>query len=177
MKGPAASHPAPAAAPLPGTPPTAAIPTAAPHAFPRPRGGTLRSALQSAACAALFVTGLDLWLSGQQQLVLWLHLLAGLGLLVWLAPWLIRHIPKGLDHSRRRLFTNLSWALLACWLALFATGLVMALPAALWLAGLVWFPERPVTEALSLVHFWASWLAMGGLVLHLAMRHWQRGRA
>ena len=129
MKGPAASHPAPTVKP-----------------FPRPRGGTWRSAIQSIAFAALFVTGLDLWLTGQQRLVLWAHVLIGLGLL----------------------------ALLACWLVLLTSGIVMALPGALWMVGLVWFPERPVTETLSLIHFWASWLAMGGLILHLTMRHWGR---
>ena len=157
MKGPAASHPAPTVKP-----------------FPRPRGGTWRSAIQSVAFAALFVTGLDLWLTGQQRLVLWAHVLIGLALLALLAPWLIRHIPKGLDHSQRSGFTLMSWALLACWLALLTSGIVMALPGALWLTGVVWFPERPVTETLSLIHFWASWLAMGGLILHLTMRHWGR---
>ena len=132
----------------------------------------MRSGAQTLAFAALFVSGLDLWLTGQQRLVLWAHLLTGLGLVVFLAPWLIRHIPAALGHSQRRAFTNLSWALLACWLALLISGLVMAVPALLWGAGVVWFPERPVTEALSLVHFWSSWLAAGGLILHLAMRHW-----
>lgn len=157
MKGPATSHPALAAA-----------------SFPRPRGGTWRSASQSIACAALFVTGLDLWLSGPQRLVLWAHVLIGLALLVMLTPWLIRHTPSGLGHSQRRSFTNLSWALLACWLALMISGLVMSLPGMLWLTGVVWFPERPVTEALSQVHFWSSWLAMRGLILHLTTRHWGR---
>lgn len=98
----------------------------------------------------------------------------GLALLALLGPWLVRHIPKGLDHSQRSGFTLLSWALLACWLALLASGLIMALPGILWLTGAVWFPERPVTEALSLIHFWSSWLAMGGLILHLTLRHWGR---
>ena len=113
MKGPAASHPAPTATP-----------------FPSPRGGTWRSAAQSIAFAALFVTGLDLWLAGQQRLVLWAHVVIGLALLALLGPWLVRHIPKGLDHSQRSVFTLLSWALLACWLALLASGLIIpALPA------------------------------------------------
>ncbi len=157
MKGPAASHPAPIA-----------------PAFARPRGGTLRSGVQSLAFAALFASGLDLWLAGQQRLVLWAHLLVGLALL---APWLARHIPKALRQSRRRAFTNLSWALLAVWVALIGSGLAMAVPALLWLGGLIWFPERPVTELLSLIHFWSSWLAAAGLVMHLAMRHWIRGPA
>lgn len=158
MKGPAASHPAPTATSL-----------------PRPRGGTLRSAAQSLAFAALLVSGLDLWMVGPQPLVLWAHLLIGLGLLVFLVPWLIRHVPKALRQSQRRAFTNLSWALLACWTTLLASGLAMAVPALLWLGGFIWFPERPVTQALSLIHFWSSWLAAVGLVLHLTMRHWVRG--
>lgn len=136
----------------------------------------MRSAAHSIAFAALFVSGLDLWLAGQQRLVLWAHVLIGLGLVLSLAPWLIGHIPVSLRQSRRRVFTNLSWLLLACWVALIGTGLIMAVPGILWLAGVVWFPERPVTETLSLIHFRASWLAIGGLVLHLTMRHWVWGR-
>lgn len=139
----------------------------------RPQGGSLRSAAQSGLTAALFVTGLWLWLAPGAGMVLYAHLLGGLVLVAALVPWLVLHVPAALAKSRRRLFANLSWVLLAVWLVLMASGLAMAVPAATWLAGRVWFPDRLVTEALSLLHFWASWPAMAGLVLHLGMRHWR----
>ena len=144
--------------------------------FPRPRGGSRRSAAQSAVIAALFVTGLYLWLRPQDTLVLWLHIVGGVALAAALAPWLACHVPAGLAHSERVAFTLSSWVLLGSWLVLLGSGLAMAAPAALWLAGRVWFPPRAATEAFSFVHFWISWLAMAGLILHLAMRHWVRAR-
>lgn len=148
------------------------------HGFPQTAalshhyGGSLRSGIHSALSSVLFVSGLWLWLWPEASLVMWLHLTAGLVLAAALGPWLLRHLPPGLAHSQRHLFTRTSWALLATWVALIGSGLVMALPGLMWLAGLVWFLPREITEALSLLHFWASWLAMAGLVLHLALRHW-----
>lgn len=154
------------------------------RAQPHRHGGTLRSGAQSGLIAALFVSGLWLWLapgsgagSGSgavSGLVLYAHLAGGLVLVAALAPWLAAHVPAALAKSRRRLFSSLSWALLSVWLVLAVTGLAMAVPAAIWLTGRVWFPDRSVTEALSLLHFWASWPAMAGLVLHLGMRHWRK---
>jgi hypothetical protein len=140
----------------------------------RPRGGSLRSGAQSAAFAALFVSGLWLWLWPGAALVLWLHLAGGAVFAAALLPWLLRHVPRGLALSQRAVFTQGAWALLAIWLILLASGLVMALPVALWATGLVWFPPREVTEALSFAHFWSAWLAALGLVVHLGMRHWVR---
>lgn len=143
----------------------------------RPRGGTLRSGAQSALVSGLFVSGLWLWAQPQAEAVLWTHVAGGLVLIAALAPWLVGHVRNGLAKSGRRLFTHLSWALLALWVTLLASGLAMAAPALIWFAGRVWFPARAVTEALSLVHYWASWLALGGFILHLGMRHWRRTSA
>lgn len=140
--------------------------------FPRPVGGTLRSGLQSAGYAALFASGLYLWLWPDASLILWLHLVLGLGLLALTSVWLVRHVPAGLAHSQRPVFTWLSWGLLAAFVIVMLSGAVMSLPALVWLSGSVWFPAREVTETLSLLHFWGSWIALPGLVLHLAMRHW-----
>lgn len=141
--------------------------------LPRPQGGSLRSGAQSGLSALLFVSGLWLWLSPGAGMVLWLHLAAGAGLAAALLPWLAAHVPQGLARSERRAFTLASWALLAAWLVLLISGLAMALPAALWIAGGVWFPPRAVTEALSFAHYWSAWPAAAGLVLHLWMRHWR----
>lgn len=147
---------------------------AGPRSIPRPRGGSLRSGAQSGLSAALFVSGLWLWLSPGAGAVLWFHLAAGAVLAGAILPWLAAHVRKGLARSGRRAFTLVSWALLAAWIVLLLSGLAMALPSALWLAGAVWFPPRAVTEALSLVHYWSAWPALAGLVLHLWMRHWRR---
>ncbi|MFD1794514.1 hypothetical protein FQV27_07500 [Paracoccus aurantiacus] len=170
MTGPAASHPSEIGTPA-VNPARAAASTVA-----RPRGGTPRSGLQSVAFAVLFVSGLGLWILGQQDLVLWLHLLTGLGLLVWLVPWIWGHVPSALRNSQRAAFTNISWLLLASWVALLLSGTAMAVPAVMWLVGIVWFPDRSVSQTLSLIHFWSSWLAIGGLILHLSLRHWSRER-
>lgn len=144
--------------------------------LPRPRGGSLRSGGQSALFAALVVTGLWLWRVPRAEVVLWAHLAGGAVLTAGLVPWLAGHVRSGLAKSRRRLFTQLSWALLALWVALIVSGLALALPAALWWAGRVWFPAGAVTGALSALHFWATWPALAVLIAHLGMRHWNGGR-
>jgi hypothetical protein len=136
----------------------------------------LRSGAQSAGFIALLLSGLQIWLRPGDGIVLWLHLAGGLMLLALLLPWVLRHIPRGLAHSQRTVFTQASWALLASYLIVIASGLVMALPALVWLIGPVWFLPRVATGALSFLHFWASWLTLGGLLLHLALRHWVWGR-
>ncbi len=142
-------------------------------------GGGFRSSVHSLLMAGLFVSGLALWLwpgpAPAQALVLWAHLAAGLGLSVLLLPWLWRHVGRGLPLSQRRVFTQTSWGLLALWLGLLGTGLAASLPAFIWFAGRVWFPARELSEWLSFLHFWASWGAMAGLGLHLALRHWVWG--
>lgn len=145
--------------------------------FPHTRGGSLRSAAQSALIAMLFASGLWLWLDPRSSLALWLHVVGGVWLAAALAPWLWRHVIEGLARSERPAFTQSSWALLAVWIVLLASGLAMAAPAVVCFAGRAWFPEREVSDALSLVHFWSSWLAAAGLGLHLAMRHWKNPRS
>ena len=141
-----------------------------------PRGGSLRSGIQTALFAALLVSGLALWLWPQDAIVVLAHLVGGLVLLVLLVPWLVRHLPVGLAHSQRRGFTLLSWALLAAFVAVLATGAAMSVPVLAWIAGLVWFWPREVTELLSLLHLWGSWAAGIGFVLHLGLRHWAWGQ-
>lgn len=143
------------------------------HAPPRPRGGTTWSGVLSAGFAGLFVSGLFLWLWPEAQAVILVHVVAGLVATVALVPWLLRHVPRAICHAQRPGFTAGSWALLAVWVMLLGSGIGMAVPMLVWLAGRVWFPAREITEALSLVHFWASWLGMAGLLLHLALRHWR----
>jgi len=66
--------------------------------------------------------------------------------------------------------------LLAAFVLVLATGLAMALPVLVWIAGIVWFWPREVTELLSLLHLWGSWAAGVGFVLHLGLRHWAWGQ-
>ena len=141
-----------------------------------PRGGNLRSGIQTALFAVLFVSGLALWLWPQDAIVVLAHLAGGLVLLVLLVPWLVRHVPFGLAHSQRRGFTLLSWTLLATFVLVLATGLAMAVPVLVWVAGIVWFWPREVTELLSFLHLWGSWAAGIGFVLHLGLRHWAWGQ-
>ena len=142
---------------------------------PHQRGGSRRTGLITALFSGLFVSGLFLWLWPQDSAVLWLHLLGGVGLLAMLGPWIARHVRGGLIKSKRPRFTQLSWALLAVWLGLILSGITMALPALFWAFGFVFFPAREVSDTLSLVHFWASWIGMAGLILHLGLRHWVWG--
>ena len=146
------------------------------HGPSRPHGGSRRSGAHSALVAGLFVSGLWLWMQPQAGIVLWAHLAAGAVLTPLLGSWLVRHVPRGLAASERPSFTRLSWALLGLWAALLVSGLALAVPALLWFSGWIWFPAREASEALSFIHFWASWLAVAGLVLHLSMRHWNRPR-
>lgn len=141
--------------------------------YGRPRGGSRWSAVLSAGFAGLFVSGLYLWLWPGVTAVVLAHVAGGVAVTVTLAPWLARHVPRMICHAQRPGFTWTSWTLLAIWIALILSGLVMAVPAGLWLLGHVWFPPREWTEWLGFVHFWASWAAMAGLVVHLAMRHWR----
>jgi len=67
-------------------------------------------------------------------------------------------------------------ALLAAFVLVLATGVAMALPAGAWIAGIVWFWPREVTQALSFLHLWGSWAAAGGFILHLGLRHWAWGQ-
>lgn len=144
---------------------------------PRPArrtGGTRRSAIQTGLFSGLVVSGLWIWLRPGDGMVVLAHVGGGLVLTAMLAGWLWRHVPDGLARSQRRFFTRASWALLASWLVLIGSGLVMVLPAALWLLGVVWFPQAGVTRALSVVHLWISFAATAGLVAHLGLRHWLR---
>lgn len=150
-----------------------------PQGATRYSGGSLRTYAHSLLSAGLFVTGLALWLwpsgAASQAMVLWAHLGAGAALIGLLLPWLLRHVTRGLRLSQRRTFTLSSWALLALWIVLVLSGLVATFPAVLWAFGPVWFPAREASGWLSFLHFWSSWLAMAGLGLHLAQRHWVWG--
>ncbi len=143
---------------------------------PHPRGGSLRSGGQTALIAALFASGVWLWLDPDAGAVLWLHAASGMALAAVLLPWLWGHVGQGLVKSERSLFTSTSCLLLAVWALLLLTGLVMLLPAFVWFVGWIWFPDRAMSGALSMIHLWTSWPAIAGLVLHLSMRHWRLRR-
>lgn len=140
----------------------------------RPHRGSWRSGLLTGLFSSLAVTGLWLWLQPDSGAVVLAHVAAGWLMAALLAGWLPRHVRKGLGESRRAAFTLASWALLTVWAILIGTGIVMALPGALWFLGVIWFPDRAVSGALSFLHLWVAFVAVAGLILHLAQRHWAR---
>lgn len=153
-------------------------------ALPEPRrqktatrkGGSVYSAMLTAAFTLLLFSGLYLeflaaghWNAGKPVLVG--HLLVGAFFSLALTPWLVRHLRSGPARSQRRLF---GWLLLGKYLVVTATGLLMALPAAFYLLGHIWFWRFETTHLLTFLHLWSSIVAALGLLAHLTMRHWQR---
>jgi len=161
------------------THPTTALPVSTDDTTPAWKGGSAYSAMLTAAFALLTLSGLYLeffaanhWAAG--KLVLVLHLLGGALFTLALAPWLLRHVHSGPARSQRRLFTLLGWTLLGNYLVVIATGLLMALPPALYLLGHIWFWRFETSDLLSFLHLWFSIAAALGVVAHLTLRHWQR---
>jgi hypothetical protein len=142
----------------------------------RPRFG--RSSMLSIAFAIALGTGIYLefladanWNAG--KVVLTAHIVLGLGFTVVFASWIGAHVRKGLRSASRRAFRRLSWFLLTLYVLLLATGLLMVLPSALYLGGVLWFWRFETTGLLTFVHLWGSLAAMATLFAHLAMRHWR----
>ncbi|TFH87660.1 hypothetical protein EQG41_06170 [Billgrantia azerbaijanica] len=161
------------------THPTTALPASTGDTIPAWKGGSAYSATLTAAFALLTLSGLYLeflaashWAAG--KLVLVLHLLGGALFTLALAPWLLSHVRSGPARSQRRLFTLLGWALLGKYLVVIATGLLMALPPALYLLGHIWFWRFETSDLLSFLHLWFSIAAALGVVTHLTLRHWKR---
>jgi hypothetical protein len=142
------------------------------------RPGRRRAMLLSLLFAILLGTGLHLeflaarnWNSG--EIVLWAHIVVGLGFLVAFLPWIGRHVARGLDHSQRPFFVWISWLLLATYVVLIVTGLMMVLPTAIFLGGGIWLWRFETTAILTFLHLWSAFAAAAGLLLHLALRHWK----
>lgn len=143
------------------------------------KGGSVYSAILTVCFTLLLFSGLYLeffaashWNVG--KLVLAGHLLGGAFFILVLTPWLVNHVRSGPTRSQRRLFTVLGWLLLGQYLTVIVTGLLMALPAALYLLGYNWFWRFETTHLLTFLHLWLSIAAALGLVVHLTLRHWQR---
>lgn len=137
-----------------------------------------RAALLSVAFAVLLGTGLYLeflaegnWNAGEAVLVA--HVVVGLAFTAVFASWIGGHVMKGLRTGKRRAFQALSWLLLALYILVLATGLLMLLPALIYLGGGLWFWRFETTGLLTFMHLWASLAATAGLFVHLAMRHWR----
>jgi len=136
------------------------------------------SLLISLLFAGLLGTGLHLeWLAGRNwnsgEIVLLAHLLLGLVFAVLLAGWIGQHVRSGLRSSQRPAFTWLSWLLLGKCVLLLLGGVLMILPVALYLSGVIWFWSFETTELLAFLHLWAAYLAGIGLLAHLLLRHWR----
>ncbi|CAM0556087.1 hypothetical protein EHLJMEHL_01178 [Vreelandella titanicae] len=143
------------------------------------KGGSVYTAILTACFTLLLFSGLYLeffaahhWNAG--KLVLAGHLLGGAFFTLALTPWLVSHVRSGPIRSHRRLFTLLGWLLLGQYLTVIATGLLMALPPALYLMGHIWFWRFETTFLLTFLHLWLSIAAALGLLVHLTLRHWQR---
>ncbi len=143
------------------------------------RGGSVYSATLTATFTLLLCSGLYLeffaashWHAGKPILIL--HLLGGVLFTLALTPWLVSHVRSGPVRSQRRRFTLLGWLLLGNYLLVIATGLLMALPAALYLLGHIWFWRFETTHLLTFLHLWLSIAAGMGLAFHLNLRHWQQ---
>lgn len=141
------------------------------------RAGVRRALALSLLFAALFGTGLYLeflagwnWTAGEAVLVA--HLLGGLAFTALFLSFIGGHVARGLPRSERLLFSALSWLLLAKFILVVATGLLMALPTAIYLAGGLWFWSFEATHRLTFLHLWGSFAAVAGFLGHLTMRHW-----
>lgn len=142
------------------------------------RPGVRRALVLSLLFAALLGTGLHLeFLAGRNwnagEAILLAHLAAGLIFTALFLSWIGGHVVLGLPRSERPAFTALAWFLLAKFALVVLTGLMMALPTAVYLAGKVWFWSFEATSILTFLHLWGSFAASAGLVAHLAMRHWE----
>lgn len=142
------------------------------------RPGLRLASLLSLLFALLFATGLHLeflaalnWNSG--EVVLLVHVGAGLVFLAVFLVWIGRHVRQGLDRSQRPAFVWLSWLLVAKYAVVIVTGLMMVVPTAAFLGGHVWFWRFETTHVLTFLHLWGGIAAAAGLVLHLALRHWK----
>lgn len=117
------------------------------------------------------------WNSGAVVLVL--HIAGGLVFAGLFLGWILGHCRRGLARSERPVFTWLSWLLLAKYLALIGTGLLLVAPAFVYLAGSIWFWSFETTYLLTDLHLWLSLVSVPALLLHLWLRHWRltsRGR-
>lgn len=126
----------------------------------------------------LFLTGLILefvagrnWNSG--LVVLLIHVGGGLLFTGLFLFWIPGHCRHGLARSQRAVFTWLSWLLLAKYLVLIVSGLMLVTPGAAYIAGVIWFWSFETTFLLTDLHLWASFAAVLGLLLHLGLRHWR----
>ena len=143
-----------------------------------PRRAGIRRALALSLLFAILVgTGLHLeflagWNWNAGQAVLLAHLAAGLVFTALFLVWIGGHVARGLPKSQRPLFTVLGWLLLAKFALVIGTGLLMALPVAVYLGGRVWFWSFEATHRLTFLHLWVSCAAAAGFIAHLAMRHW-----
>lgn len=138
-----------------------------------------RASLLTLMFAALLGTGVYIeffagWNWNAGETVLLLHIILGLVFAAVFLSWIGVHVLRGLPKSQRLSFTWLSWLLLATYVLVLVTGLVMIIPSASFFAGWIWFWRFETTHLLTLVHLWSALAAAGGLVAHLYLRHWRK---
>ncbi|WP_145926069.1 DUF4405 domain-containing protein [Shinella sp. HZN7] len=141
------------------------------------RPGIRRALALSLLFVALVCTGLYLeFLAGRNwnagEAVLLVHLALGLIFTALFLSWIGGHVLRGLPRSQRPAFSVLSWLLLAKFVLVVVTGLMMTLPTVVYLAGGLWFWSFEATHVLTFLHLWASLAAAAGFLVHLGMRHW-----
>ena len=118
-----------------------------------------------------FFAGLN-WNSG--EVILLLHIVFSLIFTALFLIWIAGHIRQGQFRSQRRFFTGLSWVLIAKYILIITTGLLMILPPVTYLTGTVWFWQFETTHMLTFLHLWGAIIATTGLLVHLGLRHWRK---
>lgn len=141
-----------------------------------------RASLLTIMFATLLGTGVYLeflasWNWNAGEAILLLHIALGLVFTTVFLSWIGSHVLHGLPKSRRHAFTWLSWLLLATYLVVVLTGLMMVIPSVVFLADQIWFWRFETTHVLTLLHLWGALAAAAGLVAHLYLRHWRQPAA
>lgn len=114
------------------------------------------------------------WNAG--QIVLGVHLAAGLLATALFVAWQIEHMTKGLRLARSRAFLVVSWLYFALYVVLLTSGVAIAAPFLLYLAGFVWFYKFETTDLIAKLHLYLAVTTTVCFFAHLLMPHWPKKR-
>jgi hypothetical protein len=131
---------------------------------------TLSFGVSLATGLYLFLFAAWNWNAG--QIVLVVHLVAGIAAVALFVGWMIEHLMKGIKRTQNRLFLWTSWCFFVLYCALLASGLAIALPFFLFLIGIVWFYRFEITDLVATAHLYTALITALALTMHLALPHW-----